>query len=80
MLLIEIGGQLLSIFSFLKDTGFSIIQANNTVHFLSIARFLCIFKCFLKYIDPMDADQMHCLLQIRMSVPFTSDIGNLVII
>lgn len=35
MLLIEIGEQLLSIFGFLKDAEFSIIQATNIVHFIS---------------------------------------------
>lgn len=29
-----------------------------------VACLLCICKCFSKYIEPMYADRMHCLLQI----------------
>lgn len=65
-LLIEIGEQLLSIFSFLKGHWISHQTSHQfcSHHFFNVARFLCVLKCFSKYIEPVYAYRMHCFLQI----------------
>lgn len=65
-LFIEIGEQLLSIFSFLKGPWIlhSTSHPCHSYPLFNIARFLCVLEPVSKYIEPVYADRMHYLLQI----------------